>query len=150
MGFLIKWMIILGLLGTFFGAGYLAGSQRQEKLGQVLEGVRFEMKNKMDQLENEILFLRYRMHLTSTRSRLLAAQTSLIEKNYGLAKKELDSARADLRSAARMAPREKATDLSKLDESIGDLAASVERVDPQAGSRLDSVKRNLNRLIDAL
>lgn len=144
----LKLIVMLLLLAAVFGAGYLTSSVRMEKLNRLLDSAKSEMATKVSGLEGEVRSLRFRMHLTTARDRLLTAENNIRERNFGIAEKELESAQEELRTAAKMASKETGEALTGLEGSIDGVIGIVQRSDPRAKVKLNEVKTELDRVIN--
>lgn len=143
-----KLIAMLIALAVVFGAGYLAGSLRMEKLNRLLDSAKSEMAVKVSGLEGEVRSLRFRMKLTTARDSLLTAENNIRGRNFGMAQKELEGAKDELRSAAKLGSKEAGEALTGLEGSIDGVIEIVRRSDARAKSRLDAVKADLDRLIN--
>jgi outer membrane murein-binding lipoprotein Lpp len=143
-----KLIVVLLMLAAVFAAGYLMGSVRMGKLDHMLAAAKSEMTTKVTGLENEVHSLRFRMQLTSARDHMIAAENNLKERNFGIAEKELESAKEGLREAAKMASKEKAETLSGLEGSVNGVIEIIRRSDLRAKIKLTEVKTQLDRLIE--
>ncbi|MBI3611254.1 MAG: hypothetical protein HY204_11225 [Nitrospirae bacterium] len=144
---ILKWIGLLLVLTLIFGAGYLSGASREEKLSRLLNAVTSEMKTKVAGLESEVRALRFRMQLTTARDRLNAAENNIKERNFGMAEKEIESAKAELGAAAKLTSKETGETLSGIERSLNGVIEAVRRSDPRAKFKLDAVKADLDRLI---
>lgn len=148
MRFVLKLTGMAIVLGAVFMAGYLKGSLQMDRMDQVLVTVRAEMRERIAGLESEIRSLRIRMHLSSARDRLLAAQNNIKERNLGSTEKDLESVKEALRKTARLTSRETGKKLEELQASIDRLIQSVRRSDPRVREGLEAVKTDLDGLLD--
>ncbi|HUK55428.1 MAG TPA: hypothetical protein VLY20_02080 [Nitrospiria bacterium] len=143
-----KFISFLFLLIVAFGAGYLTGSFKAEKLNRLLTAAKSEMSMKVVGLEGEVRSLRFRMQLTTARDRMLSAENNIKERNFGTAEKELTSAKEELHTALPMASKEVGEALTGLESSLGGVIETVHRSDPRANTKLKEVKTGLDRLIN--
>ncbi|MBI3995636.1 MAG: hypothetical protein HY349_06645 [Nitrospirae bacterium] len=148
MKFFFKLIAVVFMLAVIFGAGYFMGSFRMEKLDRMLAAAKSEMATKVTGLEGEIRSLRFRMQLTTARDRLLAVETHIKERNFGMAETELESAKDGFRSAAKITSKENGETLIGLEGAVDGVIEIVRRSDPRAKAKLDAVKADLDRLIN--
>lgn len=145
---MMKFIALLLMLAAAFGAGYVTASKDKEKVGRLLETAKSELQSKVSLLENEAHTLRYRMHLTTARDHLISAQNDILEKNFGKAKDDLASAQKELQTAAKMGSKDNAERLLGLVQSLDGAGEILARSDPRAKVKLESVKGDLDRLIE--
>jgi hypothetical protein len=148
MKFFLKLIAALIVLTAIFGAGYFMGSSRMGKLDRMLAAAKTEMGSRVSGLEGEIHSLRFRMQLTTARDRMIAAENNLKERNFGIAEKDLESAKEDLRAAAKTASKETGATLTGIEESINGVIEIIHRSDPRAKVKLGAVLADLDRLIE--
>ena len=144
----LKLIFFLLLLAAVFGAGYLRGSSRMEKLDRLLAAAKSEMAEKVSGLEGEVRSLRFRMQLTTARDRLIAAETHIKDRNFGIAEKEMEAAKKGLRTAGPLGSKENAETLTGLEGSIDGVIEIVRHSDPRAKVKLNEVKTQLEQLIE--
>jgi outer membrane murein-binding lipoprotein Lpp len=147
---MFKFIIMLIALAAIFGAGYLTGSQRTERLNRLLTSARSEMASKVSGLEGEVSLLRFRMQLTTARDRMLTAQNQIRERNFGSAEKELESAKEDLKAAAKITTKDRGDILLEVMASIDGAIAVIQRSDPRAKVKLEAAEAALDRFMGQL
>jgi hypothetical protein len=143
----LKLIAVVILLAAIFGAGYFMGSFRMGKLDRMLAAAKSEMATRVSGLEGEIHSLRFRIQLTTARDHLIAAENNLQERNFGMAEKELQSTKEELRAAAKTASKETGAALTEMEGSINGVIEIVRRSDPRAKVKLNAVRADLDRLI---
>lgn len=143
----LKLIAVVILLAAIFGAGYFMGSFRMGKLDRMLAAAKSEMATRVSGLEGEIHSLRFRIQLTTARDHLIAAENNLQERNFGMAEKELQSTKEELRAAAKTAAKETGAALTEMEGSINGVIEIVRRSDPRAKVKLNAIRADLDRLI---
>jgi hypothetical protein len=147
MKFFLKLVAVVILLAAIFGAGYFMGSFRMGKLDRMLAAAKSEMSTRVSGLEGEIHSLRFRIQLTTARDHLIAAENNLQQRNFGMAEKELEATKGELRAAAKTASKETGSALTGMEGSINGVIEIVRRSDPRAKVKLNPVRADLDRLI---
>ncbi|HEY4485252.1 MAG TPA: hypothetical protein VI702_02855 [Nitrospiria bacterium] len=147
MAALFKLILLAALMLGVFGAGYFYGASKERKLSRLLKSARSETRANFGALETELRKLRLTMHLTTARDRLLTAQSSLADRNFGTAEKEIGQAREEMIAAAGMAEAETAESLRDQAKSLEALITITHRSDPRAKVKLTEARAALNRLM---
>ncbi|HEY5649083.1 MAG TPA: hypothetical protein VLB09_08510 [Nitrospiria bacterium] len=144
---LIRWTIIIGLA---FGAGFLLGTQREEKVQKILSSVRQETSARVSGLEGEVRSLRFKVHLTSAKDRIVSARENILERNFGRAEEKLTGAGEELQKAAAMTSKKAAGRLNGIRKEIDPLLPRLKRSDPGVSKKLNELEQELEDLIEEL
>ena len=107
--FMVKFVGILVVLGAAFGLGYFVGQLPMSEKNSTIDNLKSQMtnlsRNVVDTTMGIPASLRSRQGLLDAKSRLIQAQSDLLDRNYGNASKELTAA-ADLLDQAGQAERD--------------------------------------------
>jgi hypothetical protein len=147
---MLKFLGILILIATSFGAGYYVGQRPVGSLQQTVSDLQQSItklsRNVLDTTQGIERDLRRRQGLVDAKSRVVQAKANLFDRNFGDAAKELGEAVTLLENATKGAKADPAIDaIRELASSIREVRLEISMGKTMPMKRLDEIQLKLDK-----
>jgi hypothetical protein len=140
---MIRLFITLLIAAACFGAGYFLGARNTGSIEKDLTAARSlvvtQKSDLMVKLESTLIKLR----IASLKELISDAKADVMDKNYGTAQQRLEEAKKSLDSLLGDMKWEQRKDLTPVVVNLDDARAAVDKNDPEAKTKLDTLKTQL-------